>query len=139
IGRHDVGPGHPALVIAEIGNNHNGDLALARRLVDLAVDSGADVVKFQLRDLDALYRQAGGNSAGEDLGAQYTLDLLRRFSLPATDLITVFDHARARGIEVMCTPWDLPSVEVLAEYGIPALKIASADLTNHELLRAAAG
>ncbi len=139
IGRHDVGPGHPALVIAEIGNNHNGDPGLARDLVDLAVEAGADVVKFQLRDMDALYRQSGGNSAGEDLGAQYTLDLLRRFSLPASEMIKVFDHARSRDVEVMCTPWDIPSVDVLAAQGIPSLKIASADLTNHELLRAAAG
>jgi N-acetylneuraminate synthase len=135
IGSHEVGEGRPALVIAEIGNNHNGSVELAKRLVDLSADAGADAVKFQLRDLDALYRQAGGSSAGEDLGAQYTLDLLSRFSLPAELLFGVFDHCRARGIDVMCTPWDAPSVAALAEYGIPALKIASADLTHHALLR----
>lgn len=135
IGRHEIGPGHPAFLIAEIGNNHNGDVDLARRLVDLAVEAGADAVKFQLRDLDALYRQAGAATAGEDLGAQYTLDLLRRFSLPAEELVAVFAHARAAGIEVMCTPWDAPSVQVLVDDGIPAMKIASADLTNHALLR----
>lgn len=135
IGRHEVGPGHPALLIAEIGNNHNGDVELAKHLVDLAAEAGADVVKFQLRDLDALYRQAGASTAGEDLGAQYTLDLLSRMSLPAEKLVDVFDHARSRDVEIMCTPWDSPSVQVLADYGVPALKISSADLTNHELLR----
>ncbi|WP_334171057.1 N-acetylneuraminate synthase family protein [Sinomonas sp.] len=138
IGKREIGAGQPAFVIAEIGNNHNGSVDLARRLVDLAADAGADAVKFQLRDLDALYRQAGGSSAGEDLGAQYTLDLLSRFSLPAGQLFGVFDHCRDRGIDVMCTPWDGPSVRALVEYGIPALKIASADLTNHGLLRDAA-
>ncbi|GAA2198593.1 N-acetylneuraminate synthase family protein [Sinomonas flava] len=135
IGRHQIGPGSPAFVIAEIGNNHNGSVDLAKRLVDLAAEAGADAVKFQLRDLDALYRQSGGSSAGEDLGAQYTLDLLAKYSLPAEKLVTVFDHAAERGITAMCTPWDVPSVQVLAEYGVPGFKIASADLTNHELIR----
>ena len=138
IGRREVGKGRPVFVIAEIGNNHNGSVELAKRLVDLASEAGADAVKFQLRDLDALYRQRGAATAGEDLGVQYTLDLLRRFSLPAEQLFEVFDHARSTGVEVMCTPWDEPSVSALADYGVPALKIASADLTNHELIGYAA-
>ena len=139
LGTHRVGKDQPVLTIAEIGNNHQGEVDLARRLVDLAADAGADVVKFQLRDMDALYRGASGQvTAGEDLGAQYTLDLLTRFSLPAEKMVTVFDHCRERGIDIMCTPWDLPSLTVLLKYGVDGLKIASADLTNHELLRAAA-
>lgn len=134
IGRHEVGADRAALVIAEIGNNHNGSVQLARHLIDLAAEAGADAVKFQMRDLDALYRHAGGATAGEDLGAQYTIDLLARFSLPADDLFQVFDHAAAVGIDVLCTPWDAPSIQALVDYGIPALKIASADLTNHELV-----
>ncbi|MBS1672995.1 MAG: N-acetylneuraminate synthase family protein [Actinobacteria bacterium] len=139
IAGHEIGPGHPAFVIAEVGNNHNGSVDLAKRLVDLAVEANADAVKFQLRDMDALYRQRGAATGGEDLGVQYTLDLLRRFSLPAEKLFEVFDHARDAGIDVMCTPWDAPSVQALADYGVPALKIASADLTNHELILDAAG
>ena len=135
IGRHTVGAGHPALLIAEIGNNHNGSVALAKHLVDLAQEAGADAVKFQLRDLDALYRQAGAASDGEDLGVQYTLDLLSRFSLDAEQMLEVLEHCRARDIDALCTPWDPPSVQVLAQYGVPAFKIASADLTHHGLLR----
>ena len=137
IGDHRIGENQPSFIIAEIGNNHQGDLELGRRLVDAAADAGADCVKFQLRDMDALYRQSGSASGGEDLGAQYTLDLLAKYSLPAQELFQLFDHARDRGIEVMCTPWDLPSVQALVDYGIPAFKIASADLTNHDLLREA--
>ncbi|NYJ75161.1 N-acetylneuraminate synthase family protein [Allobranchiibius huperziae] len=139
IGAHAIGPGHPAFLIAEIGNNHQGSVDLARQLVDLAADAGADAVKFQLRDMAALYRGPQGSTAGEDLGAQYTLDLLAKFALDFDRLSIVFDHCRDRGIDVMCTPWDSPSVKALADYGIPALKIASADLTNHALLREAAG
>jgi sialic acid synthase SpsE/sugar phosphate isomerase/epimerase len=139
IGRHLVGPGHPALMIAEIGINHNGSVDLARRLVDLAAEAGADIVKFQLRDMDALYRNsANALSAGEDLGPQYTLDLLSKFSLNADQLFEVFDHCAARDIDVLCTPWDAPSVQRLADYGVPGYKVASADLTNHGLLHAIA-
>ena len=136
LGRHRVSGDDPAVIIAEIGNNHQGSVDFAKELVDQAVDAGADIVKFQLRDMDALYRQSGAASGGEDLGAQYTLGLLAKFSLPADRLLEVFDHCRARDIDVLCTPWDAPSVRVLADYGIPALKVASADLTNHPLLEA---
>jgi sialic acid synthase SpsE/sugar phosphate isomerase/epimerase len=135
IGRHRVSNEDPVLIIAEIGNNHQGDVAFAKRLVDLAAAAGADAVKFQLRDLDALYRQSGGETAGEDLGAQYTLNLLSKYSLTPSQMFEVFDHCRARDVEVLCTPWDPPSVRALAGYGIPALKVASADMTNHGLLR----
>lgn len=139
IGRHRVGPGNPALVIAEIGNNHQGDVDRARHLVDLAKDAGADAVKFQLRDMSVLYRRSGADAASrEDLGPQYTMDLLAKYSLGADGLLAVLDHCRAVGIEAFATPWDLPSLRVLSDYGVPALKTASADLTNHVLLRAAA-
>lgn len=138
IGRRAVGATSPALVVSEIGINHQGSVAFAKELVDLSLAAGADMVKFQLRDMDALYRQAGAASAGEDLGAQYTLDLLAKYNLTAEELFEVFDHCRDVGIDVMCTPWDPPSVDRLVEYGVPALKIASADLTNHALLAHAA-
>lgn len=137
VGRHGVGQGHPSFLIAEIGINHNGSVSLAKELVDLAQTSGADCVKFQLRDMAALYR-SGTGSEGEDLGPQYTLDLLSRFNLSTEQLFEVFDHCRAIDIDIMCTPWDAPSVDALVEYGVPALKIASADLTNHALLTHAA-
>ncbi|MBS1848854.1 MAG: N-acetylneuraminate synthase family protein, partial [Actinobacteria bacterium] len=139
IGPLTVAVDRPTVVVAEIGNNHNGSIELAKRLVDEAVDAGADCVKFQLRDLASLYRgSAEDPSLGEDLGPQYTLDLLERFSLDAEALFEVFDHCGSRSVPVICTPWDLPSLAALVDYGVPALKIASADLTNHELLRAAA-
>ena len=128
----------PAFVIAEIGNNHNGSLALAKELVDLAADAGADCAKFQMRDLTSLYGDAAVDDDAEDLGSQYVLDLLRRFQLQPEEYLDVFDHCRARGILPLCTPWDLPSLDFLERNGIAGYKVASADLTNHELLRAIA-
>ena len=136
LGSHVVGQGHPCFFIAEIGNNHNGSFELACQLVDLAVESGADCAKFQLRDLDALYVNKGdAHDVSEDLGSQYTLDLLDRFQLPKDQLFKVFDYCKSRKIMPMCTPWDVPSLEVLESYGMEAYKVASADFTNHDFLR----
>lgn len=125
----------PAFVIAEIGINHNGSLALARQLIDATVEAGADCAKFQMRDLSALYSNQGdAEDASENLGSQYTLDLLSRFQLTPDEMFEAFDYCKQQGILPLCTPWDLPSAEALQAYGMPAFKVASADLTNHDLL-----
>jgi sialic acid synthase SpsE/sugar phosphate isomerase/epimerase len=138
IGDRIISRNSPAFVIAEIGNNHNGSLELAKHLVDLAIEAGADCVKFQMRDMESLYGKSAGEDTSEDLGSQYVLDLLRRFQLKPEEFIEVFDYCRDREILPLCTPWDLPSVEFLQRYNIAGFKVASADLTNHELLRAIA-
>lgn len=139
IGEFVIAADRPAFVIAEIGNNHNGSVEFARRLVDQAVAAGADCAKFQLRSMRELYRNAGDASdASEDLGAQYTLDLLSRFQLSVDDMLSVFDYCKSKDILPLCTPWDKESLEILDNYGVPAFKLASADLTNHDLLEAMA-
>jgi len=139
IGGHKVGRGHPAFIVAEIGNNHNGSLDLAKTLVDKAVAVGADCAKFQMRDLSVLYKNAGdANDASEDLNTQYTLDLLSRFQLSTEEMFEVFDYCASKGIMALCTPWDENSLAALERYGIKAYKTASADLTNHPLLTAIA-
>lgn len=131
-----IGLGYPVYVIAEIGNNHQGSIEMARQLVDEAIKAGADCAKFQMRDLQTLYKTDGkSGDLAEDLGTQYTLDLLSRFQLSRDDLFRVFDYCYERGIQPLCTPWDMPSLEALEQYGLPAYKSASADFTNHEFLR----
>lgn len=137
IGNFIIDAKSPTFVIAEIGNNHNGSLDLAKQLIDAAIAAGADCAKFQMRNLKSLYRNAGNaNDASEDLGSQYTLDLLSRFQLTPEDLFAAFDYCRSQGILPLCTPWDLESLALLEEYGMAAYKVASADLTNHDLLTA---
>jgi len=139
IDEHLIGKNHPTFVIAEIGNNHNGSIEQAKKLVDEALKSGADCAKFQMRDMENLYANSGkANDASEDLGSQYTLDLLSRFNLDIQSLYEVFDYCKQRGITPLCTPWDMPSLSALEQYGMPAYKIASADLTNFEMLEALA-
>ncbi|MGI4982748.1 MAG: N-acetylneuraminate synthase family protein, partial [Janthinobacterium lividum] len=117
----------PAFLIAEIGNNRDGSVELARRLVHEAVAAGAECVKFQLRSMRQVYRNAGDASdAGEDPGARYTLDLLSRFQLAVDDMFVVFDYRKSRGILPLCTPWDEESpdaleLEALARTGKPLI------------------
>jgi N-acetylneuraminate synthase len=139
IGDFKIDADSPTFIIAEIGNNHNGSLELAKQLIDLSIEAGANCAKFQLRSMKALYRNAGNpDDASEDLGAQYTLDLLSRFQLNSDEMMAVFDYCRDRHILPLCTPWDLESLAMLEDYGMAAYKVASADLTNHDLLTALA-
>ena len=139
IGNKKIGEGHPCFIIAEIGNNHNGNFELAIKLVNLAKEAGADCAKFQMRDLKQLYVNGGNASdASEDLGSQYTLDLLTRFQLSNDEMFRVFDYCYEIGIIPLCTPWDVSSAKTLDQFGIEAFKTASADLVNHDLLRAIA-
>ena len=133
IGQYEIGSGR-TYVIAEIGNNHNGSFDRAIELIDLALDAGADSVKFQMRHLDQVYRQRTLRKDGEDLGTEYVLDLLRRFELTVDEHRQLADYCRAKGATYLCTPWDARSVDVLESFVVPAYKVASADLTNLPLL-----
>jgi N-acetylneuraminate synthase len=131
IGDFIVAETNPTFIIAEIGNNHNGSLELAKKLIDEAVSAGSDCAKFQMRSMSAMYRNT---KASEDLGAEYTLDLLSRFQLSNEELFEAFDYCRSKNILPLCTPFDEESLAILENYGIKGYKLASADLTNHDLI-----
>lgn len=136
VGEREISESSPSFIIAEIGNNHQGDIKLAKKLVDHAIEANVDCVKFQMRSMKQLYKSEGENDDSADLGAQYTLDLLSRFQLKNEELIEVFDYAKSKGVLPLCTPWDLDSLKELEAYGMKAYKVASADFTNFELLEA---
>lgn len=130
-----IGKKKPAFLIAEIGNNHNGVLADAKKLVDAAIEAGADAVKFQHRNMDELYGSAHTTKVNAaDLGAQYTLDLLKKFQLTDREMAELFAYCRSKKYLAFCTPWDKKSLAFLEEINCPFYKVASADLTNHDLL-----
>lgn len=134
---HQIDSEH-VFVIAEIGNNHNGSLDLAKKLVDASIQAGADCVKFQLRNRQALYRTKADGSVAEDLGVEYIQDLLNKVEFSIEQHRQIRQYCKDSGITYMCTPWDEPSVDVLADLDVPALKIASADLFNPYLIKKAA-
>jgi len=125
----------PTFVIAEIGNNHNGDVERAFELIRLAAKAGADCAKFQMRNMEALFGEGLDKDRSDNLGTEYVLDLLGKFQLSDEELFRCFDLTASLGMVPLCTPWDPVSAERCRSYGLPALKIASADLTNHVLLR----
>tara|TARA_S200000501_G_scaffold352374_1_gene371157 strand:- start:1005 stop:3263 length:2259 start_codon:yes stop_codon:yes gene_type:complete len=135
IGNNEISDTSRVFTIAEIGNNHQGKLKDAKRLVDIIKDTGADCAKFQMRNVKKLYKNKGDNKdSSADLGAQYTLDLLSKFQLSNNDLFKVFDYCYLKDIKPLCTPWDDTSLKLLEQYGMEAYKVASADLTNYPLL-----
>jgi len=137
VGRHRVGPGRPALILAEAGVNHDGDETVAHRLVDVAADCGADAVKFQTFD-PGLVVSPGASTAGYQAGAtghdrQHAL--LAGLTLPRGAWAELAAHAAERGLAFLSTPFDLASADLLVDVGVPALKVPSGELTNLPLLR----
>jgi N-acetylneuraminate synthase len=130
--------GKRIFVIAEIGNNHNGSLELGKQLIDAASSAGANAVKFQLRNREALYRRKADGSRAEDLGVEYIQDLLDKVDLSVEQHRQLRAYCTEKRVTYICTPWDEPSVDVLASFDVAALKIASADLCNPYLISKAA-
>jgi N-acetylneuraminate synthase len=137
IGSRVIGGGRPAYVIAEIGLNHNGDVDLAKRLIDVAADAGADAVKFQKRTPEIATPAHMRDIPRETpWGTMTYLEYRYRVEFDRDQYIEISDHAMLRGLEWFASPWDEPSVAFLEDLGVHAHKVASASLTDHGLLRA---
>lgn len=135
IGRHRIGVDQPTYIIAEIGINHNGNADVARKLIDIAAEARVDAVKFQKRHLPSLYREDVINETEKyEQYFQYMIPILKEVELSEEDLSGLRDHATDKGLEFLCTPFDIPSVDFLVRLQVNAFKIASADLNNLSLL-----
>jgi len=133
IGSFTIGE-NKTFIIAEVGNNHNGDFDRAKTMIDKAIEMGADCVKFQMRQIKEVYRKRSLEKSGEDLGTEYIIDLLNRFELSIDEHRGLANYCKEKGILYLCTPWDIMSVDILESFGVLAYKVASADLTNMPLL-----
>ena len=137
IGDRLVGPNQPVFVIAEAGVNHNGDLKLARALIDVAVDAGADAVKFQTFHADLLATAHAPKAAYQlqtTAAEESQIDMLRRLELSTEDHRELQSYCQERGIIFLSTPFDEEAADFLDELGVAAFKISSGDLTNSPLL-----
>jgi N-acetylneuraminate synthase len=124
-------------VIAEAGVNHNGDMTLARALVDVAVSAGADAVKFQTFVVDRLVTRSAATAEYQQraLGGEASqYDMLARLELSEADHVMLAAHCAARGIEFMSTPFDPESAHFLKRLGVRRIKISSGDVTNLPML-----
>lgn len=129
-------------IIAEAGVNHNGSLDMARRLVDVAAEAGADAVKFQTFRADKLVTGTAPKAAYQTRtteAAESQREMIRKLELSKEAHHILIDHCRAAGIQFLSTPFDLESVELLAQtLDLPRLKLPSGEITNAPLLLAAA-
>lgn len=129
-------------VIAEAGVNHNGDAALAKRLIDAAADAGADAVKFQtFRAAQLVGRRApkAEYQTRTTEASESQLEMLRRLELSEADHEVLVAHTGARGIAFLSTPFDVPGLHLLTRrFGLKTIKIASGEITNGPLLLATA-
>lgn len=140
IGSRLISPHHPTYIIAEIGLNHQGDVEIAKVLVDKAVEAGVDCVKFQKRSLKNLY----SSKVLEDLsqqehGIHYSLHHIQKTELSDADMASLYEYAKSKNVDFLCTPWDTESLLFLEKLGVDAFKIASPDMYNLKLIGQAAG
>jgi N-acetylneuraminate synthase/N,N'-diacetyllegionaminate synthase len=128
----DIPADDSVYVIAEAGVNHNGDLDLAHRLVDIAAASGADAVKFQTFSADKLVSSTAATTPyqRDRGGSSDQRSLLEALTLPESAWAELRDHATESGITFLSTPFDIDSAEMLVALGLPALKVSSGELTN---------
>jgi N-acetylneuraminate synthase len=137
IGHHVVGAGQPVFVIAEIGINHNGDVELAKALVDVAAAAGCDAVKFQKRwPLSCVPRDQWLVERDTPWGRMTYLEYRERIELGEDAYAQLADHCRARGVSWFASCWDQDSVDFIERFEPPCYKVASASLTDLALLSA---
>ncbi len=134
IGTKWVGEGHPCFVIAEIGINHNGSLETAKKMIDAAVDAGADAVKFQKRTIDAIYTAEELSKPRESpFGVTYS-DFKRGLEFGQKEYEFINDCCRKRGILWFASCWDEKSVDFIDRFNPICYKIASPFLTYKNFL-----
>ena len=136
LGNKNVGDGHPAFIIAEIGINHQGDVSIAKNLIQKAKECGADAVKLQKRSISRILTKSGlemaydnRNSFGKTYG-EHKIAL----ELSEADYHELNTYCKKMDIIFCASGWDEESIDFLDEMGIPFFKMASADLTNFPLL-----
>jgi N-acetylneuraminate synthase len=135
VGNKLLGEGQPCYVIAEVGINHNGDIDLAKRLISVAVAAGCDAVKFQKRTVDIVYTAAELATPRPNPFGDTNGDLKRGLEFGEEEYDEIAAFCKSVKIPWLVSPWDEPSVDFMEKYDTPVYKIASASLTDDNLLK----
>ena len=137
VGKKAIGAGEPVYIIAEIGINHNGDIEIAKQLMDVAVETGCDAVKFQKRTPEICVPEDQKSIPRETpWGSMTYFEYKKRIEFEQKEFEQIDAYAKKIGIDWFASPWDVPSVDFLEGFNVPCQKIASACLTDSELLTA---
>jgi len=132
-----VGPGAPCFIIAEAGVNHNGDLDIARKLIDTALEAGADAVKFQTFRADRLATREAPKAVYQKTltdSGESQFEMLRRLELADEAHQVLIDYCNRQGILFLSTPFDEASADFLSRLGLETLKVPSGEITNAPFL-----
>lgn len=135
VGKHVIGDNERVFIIAEIGINHNGDISIAKQLIDVACECGCDAVKLQKRTIDVVYSyeelaRPRKNPFGDTNG-----DLKQGLEFGQDEYQLIDDYCKEKGIMWFASCWDEESVDFIDQFDPPCYKIASASLTDDNLLR----
>ena len=138
IGGRLVGEGEPSLIIAEAGVNHDGDLNLAKKLIDVAREAGADAIKFQTFEAEKVVIETAEKAEYQretTSPEESQLAMIKKLELSGKDFEELSTSARENEIIFLSSPFDTGSVDLLDELGVPAFKVGSGEITNFPLLR----
>jgi len=130
-----IGAGESTFIIAEIGINHNGDINMVKKLIDMAVFTGCDAVKFQKRTIELVYTSEELVRPRENPFGATNGDLKRGLEFGEKEYMEIDRYCKEKGIMWFASPWDVKSVDFLEKFDVPCYKIASPSLTDDELLR----
>ena len=135
IAEREIGPDHPTFVVAEIGINHNGSLETAKQLIDAAVAAGCNAVKFQKRSIEVVYSAEELARPRESPFGFTNGDLKRGLEFGADQYAEIDRYCAGKNIMWFASCWDEASVDLIEQFKPPCYKIASASLTDDNLLR----
>lgn len=135
IGNKIVGDGNPCFIIAEIGINHNGSVSLAKKMIDIAVTTGCDAVKFQKRTVDVVYTKEELAKERNSVFGTTNGDLKRGLEFGEDEYKIIDEYCKEKGILWFASCWDEQSVDFIDKFNVPCYKIASASLTDDDLLK----
>lgn len=140
IGKRSIGDGSSCYIIAEAGSNHNRDFATALKLVDVAVEAGADAVKFQIFSADTIYSKKTPMASyltKKKLAAnnESIYDVIKKLEIPRQWTAELADYCRKKGITFLATPFDLAAVDELEQVEVAAYKVASFEITHLPMLK----
>jgi len=135
IGSKTIGPGKPCYIVAEIGINHNGDIDIAKKLINVALGADCDAVKFQKRTVDVVYTPEELAKPRESPFGPTNGDLKRGLEFEREEYEEIDRYCREVKIDWFASCWDEASVDFIAQFDVPCFKIASASITDNNLLR----
>ncbi len=135
IGGQEIGDGCPVFIVTEIGINHNGDINIAKKLIDEAVSAGCDAIKFQKRTIELVYTPEELAKPRENPFGSTNGDLKRGLEFSEKEYQEIDRYCKEKNIIWFASPWDVKSVDFLEKFNVPCYKVASASLTDDELLK----